>query len=724
MVDRLLGSLHKAWGGLPTWLSRLLKVGGLLLFLGWLGLGMTLAVLWPRCSGDGCPSVEALREYTPPQASRVFDKDGKLLAHLAPERRVVVPLEKIPLHVRQAFLAVEDRRFYGHPGVDVWRVVGALVQDVLSLRYEQGFSTVTMQLARNVFPEHLTREKTLRRKVWEVVLAWDIERSFSKDQILELYLNQIYLGEGCFGVEAASQEYFGKSVAQLSLPEAALLAALPKAPSYYSPRQNPEEALQRRNLVLSLMEAQGVASAESSANARSEQVRLIPPLAARGEAPYFIAAIQKELLERFGPGVETSGLRVFTGLDLHLQHSAEKQLVQQIESIEKGELGRFRHTRCAGGQVTDADACLQGMYVAMDPRTGDVLALVGGRDYALSQFDRVTQGRRQAGSAFKPIVYAAAIAAGIPVSLQLVGPGVGIGGAWGANFDLGGYQPEDHVSEWATLDLRSGLSTSSNRAAVVLGEKVGLSHVVEMGRLLGITTRIPRFPSTFLGAPVVVPLELVAAYAPFTNGGLAVTPRLIRRVEDVHGKVLWEASDERRPVLSPSVAWLTLSLMGDVVTRGTGRGARVDGLSMFLPMAGKTGTTNGWADAWFIGVTPDLVAGVWLGFDKPQRIVREGSGGRLAAPVWGRIAAKYYEGREAPAAWLPPEELVMRDIDGTSGYLANGECPEENVRTEWFIPGTEPVDHCPDHGGVGEWLRRTFEGFGGLFGGGSAQARE
>ncbi|MGA9522491.1 MAG: PBP1A family penicillin-binding protein [Myxococcaceae bacterium] len=698
----------------------LLKVAGVLVVLVLMGLGTTLAVLWPRCDGESCPSVAALEEYTPPQASRVFDRSGKMLAHLAPERRIVLPLAQIPKHVRQAFLAVEDSRFYQHGGVDYRRVAGALVRNLRTLSYEEGFSTLTMQLARNVFPEQLTRAKTLRRKVWEVVLARDIERAFTKDRILELYLNQIALGEGLHGVEAAAQGYFGKPAARLSLAEAALLAGLPRAPSFYNPRRNPEAAKQRRNLILGLMAREGLITAEEAQKAQAEPLSLIPPLEARGEAPYFVVAVHKELVERFGPDATTVGLRVHTGLDLELQHAAEAQLLRQLEAVEKGKLGRFAHRSCAKGTAQDdASACLQGLYVALEPRTGDVLALVGGRDYALSQFDRVTQARRQAGSVFKPVVYASALAAGIPVSTLLTGPGAAPATEPGPEEEDAeeAYRPADHVSEEEILDLRTSLASSSNRAAVELGERVGVARVAELARALGLSTPIHELPSTFLGAAEVVPLELVAAYAPFTNGGLSVKPRLIQRVEDATGKVVWEAPVETKPVLSPAVAFLTVSLLQDAVDKGTGAGVRSAGLKASVPAAGKTGTTNDAADAWFIGVTPDLVAGVWLGFDLPQRILPEASGGRLAAPVWGRIAKEYYRTRKVPSAWRAPTDVLSRSIDGRSGRLANPECPPEQVRTEWFVSGTEPLEKCPQHGGgVGGWLRRTFEGVGDLFG--------
>ncbi|HVG46400.1 MAG TPA: PBP1A family penicillin-binding protein [Longimicrobium sp.] len=647
-----------------------------------------LAWLWPRCSGSDCPSVEALRTYTPPQATQVFDRRGRVIANLASERRVVVPLARIPAEVSGAFLAVEDKRFYRHHGVDWKRAAGALVRDVASLSWKQGFSTLTMQLARNVFPEQLTRAKTLRRKLAEVVLARQIEKQFHKDQILEMYLNQIYLGNGLYGVEAAAQGYFGKPVGRLTSAEAAVLAALPKAPSYYDPRRNPERVKARRDLVLGQMAHAGVIDAAEAAEATGRPLGLAPPAEAAGAAPYFVAAVRRELLQRFGPEAERRGYRVYTTLDPQLQATAERELVKQVQAVESGRMGRFRHVSCSARPPAYPGNCLQGLFVAMDPATGDVLALVGGRDYRLSQFDRATQARRQAGSAFKPIVFAAAIAQGIPVTTALLGPG--------AVDSLGDYRPADHVSDAEDVNLRDALRLSSNRATVVLGNRVGATRVVAEAKELGLTTPIQPYPSTFIGAAEVVPIELVAAYSVFATGGALSRPRLIRRVVDTDGTVVYQAPSERRFVLSPAVSFLTTSLMRDVVDRGTGSGVR-QSLPAAIPAAGKTGTTDEGADVWFIGVTPDLVAGVWLGFDRPKAILADASGGGLAAPVWGRVVADHYRRHPAPAPWNAPPDLQVRQVDRRTGMLATPYCPAGDVATEWFLSGTEPTDGCPLH---------------------------
>jgi penicillin-binding protein 1A len=689
-----------------------LKALLLLLVFGVAAAATGLAILWPRCSGGGCPSVAALRTYTPPQATQVLDRDGRLLANLAGERRVVVPLRRIPAHVSGAFLAVEDKRFYRHHGVDWRRAFGALARDIRARSWRQGFSTITMQLARNVFPEQLTRSKTLRRKLGEVVFARKVEKAFRKDEILEMYLNQIYLGNGLYGVEAAAQGYFGKPVSRLTNAEAATIAALPKAPSHYDPRRAPELVRARRDLVLSLMAHAGVIDEAEAASATAEPLALAPSREASGAAPYFVAAVRRELIQRLGADAETRGYRVYTTLDPRLQATAQRELVKQVQAVEAGRMGRFRHRSCSARRPADASGCLQGLFVSMDPVTGEVTALVGGRDYALSQFDRVTQARRQAGSAFKPIVFAAAIGQGIAVTTPLLGPD--------ATDSLGAYRPADHVDETRNVDLREAMRLSSNRATVILGNRIGVSRVAAEARGLGLTTPVHPYPSSFLGAAEVMPLELVAAYSVFASGGTLVKPRLIRKVLDSEGNVVYHSSAERRYAMSPAVAYLTTSLMRDVVDRGTGSGVRA-ALPATIPAAGKTGTTDEGADVWFIGVTPDVVAGVWLGFDRPRAILADASGGGLAAPVWGRVVADYYRHHTPPAPWNPPADLQMRQVDRRTGRLATPYCPGEDVVNEYFVTGSEPVESCPLHpdglGGDG-WFGRAVNSVGDLLSGG------
>src|SRR5205085_5531068 len=383
----------------------------------------------------------------------------------------------------------------------------------------------------------------------------------------------------------------------------------PKAPTTYDPRRNLDVARRRRDLVLRLMADTGAITREELRKAVREKLRLVPPEETSG-APWFIAAVRRELHDRFGAEADTMGLRVRTGLDAPLQRIAEQQLGRQIASLEKR-----RNQACAD----DHAQCLEGLFVAVDPVSGDVRALVGGRDYAASEFDRATQARRQPGSAFKPIVWAAALDSGIPLS-TLLAP------------DAGDYQPADRITLPAgPLNLREALRVSSNRAAVALGTRVGIPRVIEQAHALGITTPIPEFPSTLLGAAEVVPLELVAAFAAFGNGGMRVTPRFMTAVEGRSGEVLWLPPVEMATAVQPGVAYLMTTVLRDVVERGTGMAARSEG-PPGVPLAGKTGTTNDAQDVWFVGGTPELVGAVWLGYDKPRPLGPSSSGGRLAAP--------------------------------------------------------------------------------------------
>jgi penicillin-binding protein 1A len=653
----------------------------------------TLAAIGVVVVALGCPPVEALHDHRPQQASLVFDRDGKLLARLAPEERIVVPLSSVSPKLVGAFLAVEDRRFYEHNGIDWRRVAGAIWRDVRALSLKEGSSTITMQLARNVFPDSLTRARTLRRKLAEMIVARRIERVFSKQQILELYLNQIYLANGYYGVEAAARGYFGRSALDLSLAQAALLAALPKAPANYDPRRFPEPALKRRNLVLTQMAMVKLITPKEEVAARKTKLRLTPP-EQEGGAPWFVAAIRRELNDRFGADAETRGLRVRTTLDAGLQRIAEKELVRQIEAVEAGKLGAVAAEKCNGAP----DDCLEGLFVALDVHTGDVRALVGGRDYALSEFDRVTQARRQAGSTFKAFVWAAAVQAGVPVS-TLLDP---------AQLPAD-YAPADgQLAPDRPLSLREALRVSSNRASVALGQRIGMLAVVEMAHACGIgDALIPPYPSSFLGAADVVPLELVAAFAPFANGGDRVLPRFIDEVRSATGDLLLKNGIVTAQALQPAPAFIMASLLADVVERGTGTAARA-GLPADLPVLGKTGTTNGAQDVWFIGATPELVAGVWMGFDQPRPLGPAAAGGRFAAPVWARVMAAWQRGKPSPAPWQRPEGVEQHDVDTQTGGLATGGCPSQQVAREWFLSGGVPND-CPEHaGGLAGFLERTF----------------
>lgn len=655
--------------------------------------GLVAAVAGARA--QDCPSVEALRDFQPAQATRVFANDGSLLADLSPERRVVIDLDDIPPTVSNGFVAVEDRRFWRHGGVDLRGAGRAVWRNITSLSLSEGFSTITMQLARNVFPNELPRSDKLRRKVCEIRLAGDLEDAFPKRDILKMYINQVYFGDGKYGIEEAARGYFGKPARKLTLSEAAMLVGLVKNPEGYNPRRRPDRAIARRNVVLDVLVRENVVTADEAAAARTDSLVIAPPLEASGAAPWYVAAVRRELRERFGEDAAVKGLRVFTGVDPALQKASHEALIAQLERIEAGKYGKWAHPKPASGERPgpaqgSGSPYLQGMIIVLDAHTGAVRALVSGRDFSHSSFDRAFHARRQPGSTFKPIVYAAALQAGMSPAarIETTPVDVALGGA--------AWRPDDLVPDSVTsLSMRDALVLSSNNGAVRVGEWAGIGHVADMAKTLGLTTPVPDYPSILLGSAEVIPAELTAAYATLGNGGYRVVPTLISRVEDAHGRVLWSAPSRAERVLDSSVAYLATSLMEDVIDRGTGTAVRRSGF--WLPAAGKTGTTNDAKDVWFVGMTPDLAAGVWIGFDQPATILSDASGGRLAAPVWAATMNAAYAARAAPAPWSAPPTLVSAPIDAKSGQLATPNCPPEDVRIEYFAAGTAPGDYCETH---------------------------
>ena len=653
---------------------------------------------WSRCFFTICPNVDKLAAFQPGGAPVLLDRNGEVFADLAPAERQIVPLSSLPSLVPQAFLSVEDQRFYEHRGIDWRRVGGAVLANLRSGGYAQGFSTISMQLARNVFPERIPgEEQTTRRKLLEIRVAQDLERRYSKEEILELYLNNIYFGNRARGIEAASRQYFGRSARELTLAQAAMLAGLPKAPSHYDPRRHPDEALARRNLVLALMQQQARVPRGLAEKAKLEPLGIVPaPRQERTEAglaPWFVEQVRRELEERFGPNLYTQPLRVVTTLDSAAQRAAEEELRRQLKLVESGGLGPFQGPRYASDGETPEGGTpyLQGAVVMLDARDGDVLAWVGGRDFAQSQFDRVLQARRQPGSAFKPFVYAQALADGWVLSQPLLDQPlkvkIGNGQLW---------QPKNFSDRYdGQVSVRDALVRSKNVATVRLADAVGLTEIVQAAHRAGITEPIPAVPSMPLGTVAVSPLELTTAYTGFAALGRAAEPRLILRVEDENGKAIWRSEPKGHPVLDPGVAFLVTDVLAESLVSGTGNLVQQTGLK--APAAGKTGTTNEGADAWFVGYTPEIVAGVWIGFDKPRPILEEATGGRLAAPVWGRMLARVYQGRPAPPPWKAPANVVSRPVDPATGLLIASGCSPQNgpARKELFLRGKEPAAYCP-----------------------------
>jgi penicillin-binding protein 1A len=654
--------------------------------LAWLTVGVWLAVAisiaFVYRSMAGLPDSRAVRAVgAMPRATTLVDVKGRHAFTIFQEQRLHVPLARISPHLIRAIVAIEDQRFYDHGGFDVIRVMGAGWNNLLEGEAEQGGSTITQQLARLGF---LTPDKTYRRKLQEVVVATRLERAFTKDQILELYLNKVYFGDGLYGVEAASLGYFGKHAQDLDVAEAALVAGLVKSPSTYAPTVNPERALARRNLVLRVMRDAGAIDPASYDAARSRPLALNDALR-REEAygQYFKEEVRKQLVERFGwDRVYRDGLKVETTLDLDMQKAAEAEVARSLDEIERRQGRRAR-------QLASTDP-LQAALVALDPHTGEVRALVGGRAFGQSPFNRVTQARRQPGSAFKPFVYAAALESGFTPATVLRGlrdPVMTAHGAW---------TPADGHVEQDALTMRAALRLSSNRAAVRMLEEVGIPAAAEYAQQFGMAG-MPQVPSLALGSGEVTVLSLVSAFGVFANEGVRVPPTLIRRVTTSAGDVLYESTPQPHPVVSPATAYLITSMLEDVVNAGTG--SLVRQLGFRLPAAGKTGTTNEYRDAWFIGYTPHLLTGVWVGHDQPRTIVQGGYAAQLAVPLWTRFMTKAVRD-EASERFPVPASVTAATICPLSGKLATESCRRDHqasVYTEYFAQGTEPLDYCPYH---------------------------
>ncbi len=644
------------------------------------------AFLWFRCGLRGCPDVGSLAGYVPDQASVVLDRKDREVGKLYRIERVVVPLDSLPRYVSQAFVAIEDQRFWQHHGVDWRRVPGAILANLKAGGVEQGFSTITMQLARNVFPEKLpASQRTIWRKLGEMRVAQQIEDRYDKREILGMYLNQIYFGAGAWGIEAAAEAYFGEPASQLTLAQAALLAALPVAPARYNPRRNPDGARERRDLVLQKMASQGMISRERARAARDEDLKLARRRTAREEAaPYFMDAVRQRLEDRFGDALYTGGYRIHTTLDLDIQRVAEQELKRQLDAIEAGRYGRYAHAR----YDADADSVgsgstpyLQGSIVVLDAGDGGVLALVGGRDFDQSEYDRALQARRQVGSAFKPFVYAAALARGYPPTLAVEDTPLSL------RVGNSVWAPRNYGNVYSgRIPMREALVHSKNVATVRIAERVGLEDVIGTAHSLGIDERLPPYPSVALGSIGVPLLQLVAAYAAFASLGDRPEPRFVDRVEGPDGSLVWQEPVRRDPVLDPAVAFVLTTMLQDVVDRGTATAVRATGYRGAA--AGKTGTTNDGTDAWFVGYTPRLVAGIWIGLDDPATIVPGATGGALAAPVWGRVMRRIGAGG---STWSPPPGVTTLAVDTLGDVVGEG-CPAYGpVHEEYFVRGTTPL---------------------------------
>jgi penicillin-binding protein 1A len=688
-------------------------------FFGALGLGGAWGSWQNLCAGDACPSIAQIRTFEHEQKSKILAHDGQQIAEFGFESRTPVSIRALPDYVAQAVVATEDRRFYQHRGFDPIGIARAVVGK-LTFNYAGGGSTITQQLARNMFDEIGFERVGLRaylRKLKEVQVALDLERSYTKEQILEAYLNEIYMGRG-YGFQNASRSYLGKNATDMNVAEAALLTAILNVPARYDPFQYPERAKTRRDLVLDLMARAEYLTPAEATRWKDFPLPLTEPTGAEtGMAPYFGEWVRQILDDRFGSEIYSGGFRVYTTLDVDMQRAAQAAMQAGWAAIE-GDSVNFRHPYYSEFDTVSSfqgsTPYLQGAFIALDPETGHVRAMIGGRDYEQSKFDRARLAQRQAGSSFKPFVYTSAIATGIPASYVLEDNAVVYPQVQGED-----WRPSNFTEEFrGPMTIREGLYTSTNMIAIKLGwEEVGIETVAQTARRMGIRTEIERFPSTTIGAAEVIPLQVAEAYSAYPNMGTKVTPFPILRVEDADGMVVWEPQPERTVVLDSLPTRIVVDMLQDVIRRGTGYNAiRVNaGLPYDVAAAGKTGTTNDGTDVWFTGFTPSLLATVWFGMDTPVPIFalgagrRQATGGGLAAPVWGSFMRRVYEGidedeengvEEEPALLPIPEEWEMLPglnailVDRKTGQLASRWCPEEDQYIEYYVPGTEPTELC------------------------------
>lgn len=593
---------------------------------------------------------------------KVFDRQGRPAGRILPEGRHWVTLDRIPLFLRNAVIAIEDARFYEHAGVDLRGIARAVVKNVAKGRLAEGGSTITQQLVKN---KHFSGEKTIDRKVLEGIQALEYERKYTKQQILEMYFNEIYFGNGAWGIAQAARLYFDKNPEELSEAECAVLAGTPKNPARYNPRGKPEEVSQRRNLVLARMTELQMISAERERRLRAEPVRAVPA----GEAPQYLAFLRRKLVEWYGPQiVERGGLDVTAALDLDLQKLAEQTLRDGVQRISPE---------------------LQGALLCLDPRTGDVLAFAGSVDFAQSSYNRAFFAQRQPGSAIKPLIYAMAVDDGITAASRWDDAPAAY-----ARGDGRQWTPSNYGGEaFGSLTLREALTHSNNVITVKLLDTLGVPRFIDFARRLGLPLRDPNDLSLALGTDEVTLLDLTRAYAPLAAEGRLPAARTIIRLHDRRQGIGVELPLDIVPVLSPEAAFVTTRMLQDVLTQGTAKS--LSGFAGERPAAGKTGTTDDYRDAWFIGYTPQMAVGVWVGHDQPRPGGRGFTGGAVAAPIWERFMRRALA-REPVFDFPQPEAIATVVIDPQTGALATATCPVQ--REEVYLAGTEPTAYCPEHG--------------------------
>ena len=702
-------------------LSELVKVF-------WISLGIILSgaiivLLFIGFLSRDLPSLEQLENYDPDLVTRIYSIDGKVLNELFVQKRVFVELFNIPNHMQNAVIASEDRRFYEHWGLSVRSVARAIGVNILSLSYRQGFSTLTQQLARNLY-KTIGFEDSILRKIKEVITAVQIERTYTKDEILEMYLNTVHFGHGTYGVEAATKRFFGKESKDLSVDESALLVGLLPSPASYSPVRHPEKGRKRRNTVLRLMKEQGYITHSEHAQYRAMTLESVTDEPTRGLAPYFTEYIRR-LLEKeddvLDINIYRDGLKIYTTLDSRLQELAEKivldaiiksqgklnnriinnqeefELLGHLTIYEEDSVKMMMQGEAQLYKDLRAKLLVQTAFVAINPKTGGIMAMIGGRPDYHDQYNRAVQAKRQPGSVFKPFVYTTALENGYTVSQQLLNQPVVLNvqntdGSWVK------WRPQNYGGSTGGLTtLREGLRKSLNLISVriVQQDYAPAEQVKRTAQRMGISTDIRAVDAIALGTSEVIPLEMVAAYAAYANKGVYSKPIAITKIEDRYGNTIREYHTAQYEVLSEETAFLMTNLMQTVMDRGTGGSARWK-YNFTRPAAGKTGTTQGWSDAWFVGFTPQIAAGVWFGVDDYQVSLGKGQDGSKAAlPSWAQFMRDSHKTLDLPRVnFQKPSGIIVSEICSVSKMGSRKSCP---IEKELYKSGTEPSQKCRIH---------------------------
>ncbi|MEO0071018.1 MAG: PBP1A family penicillin-binding protein [candidate division WOR-3 bacterium] len=636
------------------------------------------------------PTPETIVNFKAPASTRILDCQGRVISELFQEKRRPVPLETIPQDLIVVVVTVEDKRFFSHWGIDLIRVMGSIIANILHPKNLQGASTITQQLARSMF---LTPKRHLSRKLKEMVLAIELERHYSKQEILEMYLNQVWFGGSTYGVAAASEKYFGKHISRLDPLECATLGAIIANPSAYSPYSHPERLLRRRNYFLTKLYHLKRLTKEKLAELQKQPLSVQPVQGVTNEAPYFVEEVRRYLINRYGYDfVYKSGATVYTTLDLNIQSVANRILLPYLDKLEQEY--RLKPSKRYFDSIAKLDtnlketSYLQTALVVLDVKTGAIRAMIGGRDFRASEFNRATQARRQAGSTFKPFVFTAAIDNGLtaadieedePIVLRIPGQP--------------DYRPHNYDGKClGKMTLRRALALSRNLVTIRLAARIGPEAVARYANLLGINQKLPPYYSLALGSVEVTLLEMTNAFNTLANQGVRVKPFFITRIDDERGVVLEETRPESELVIRPQTAYCLTSMMQSVINEGTATAIRQVGFQQ--PAAGKTGTTDDYTDVWFIGYTPTITCGIWIGYDQKKTIFRGATGGGVVAPVWGEFMKQVVPDTFSATFPLPPD-IVTVAICEESGKLATGQCPR--TRYEVFIKGTEPTTYCPLH---------------------------